>query len=253
VLFNSHTHRRSFLEGMDRFLRRLPDARPLWALKRIQERSAVLYPGCRFAPPSPIPRLSEEKPPLVVWNHRWEHDKNPACFFRALEVLEYGGADYRLALLGERYELVPDAFGKALSRFAHRIETAEYIPSKSEYYGWLRRGSVVVSTAGQENFGVAVVEAVRHGCLPLLPRRLSYPEILPAYAHGTCLYDTEKALAQRLEAVVNRTDRFTDLRRRLAQDMGRHAWQRVVGAWDEELERLSRLKTALRRPRSGHN
>ena len=37
----------------------------------------------------------------------------------------------------------------------------------------------MLSTARHEFFGIAVAEALRAGCLPWLPARLSYPELLP--------------------------------------------------------------------------
>ena len=42
----------------------------------------------------------------------------------------------------------------------------------------------MLSTARHEFFGVAVVEALLAGCLPWLPDRLSYPELLPAGGGG---------------------------------------------------------------------
>jgi len=42
----------------------------------------------------------------------------------------------------------------------------------------------VLSTARHEFFGIAVVEALLAGCLPWLPDRLSYPELLPPALHG---------------------------------------------------------------------
>ncbi len=41
----------------------------------------------------------------------------------------------------------------------------------------LARGTLVVSTARHEFFGLAVIEAVRAGCRPVLPNRLVYPEL----------------------------------------------------------------------------
>ena len=42
----------------------------------------------------------------------------------------------------------------------------------------------MLSTARHEFFGMAVVEAMQCGCLPWLPDRLSYPELLPESARG---------------------------------------------------------------------
>ena len=62
-------------------------------------------------------------------------------------------------------------------------------PQRPEYLRQLARGSVVISTAMQENFGIAVMEAIHAGCMPLLPRRLVYPELIPPEHHDRCLYD----------------------------------------------------------------
>ncbi len=78
----------------------------------------------------------------------------------------------------------------------------------------LHAGTIVLSTALHEFFGMSVVEAVRAGCRPLLPARLSYPELFD----GNFLYKDEElipaldlALAEgRLEKeqAVSLTERF---------------------------------------------
>ena len=60
----------------------------------------------------------------------------------------------------------------------------------------------MVSTAIQEFFGISVIEAMYCGCVPILPRRLSYPDVLPPAFHATCLYDTPEELVDKLQTAI---------------------------------------------------
>jgi glycosyltransferase involved in cell wall biosynthesis len=254
VLFNSQSHYEAFFAALPQFLRRMPEFRPHWAIETIRARSAVRYPGCRLpsAPEGrpeaiPLPPLGEI--PLVVWNHRWEFDKRPDVFFSVLAEVEARGVEFRLALLGENYQKVPKEFIAARERWPGRVVQYGFLAERSAYLDWLRRGAVVVSTAAQENFGVSVVEAVRLGCFPLLPRRLSYPELLPAGFHPHCLYSSEADLADRLETVLRALPQagspYRDRLRELALSMDRFSWERAIGDFDGELD-------ALGAPRAPH-
>ena len=52
-----------------------------------------------------------------------------------------------------------------------------YCQDQYDYYRFLLGGDIVVSTALHEFFGMSVIEAVRAGCVPVLPKRLSYLEL----------------------------------------------------------------------------
>ena len=65
------------------------------------------------------------------------------------------------------------------ARFAHRLVQFGFAPSRSEYQAWLRSADLVLSTAEHEFQGLAVLEALAAGCLPVLPNRLVYPEFVP--------------------------------------------------------------------------
>ena len=188
VLFNSHTHHHAFFSALPGFLRRLPDYRPDWVIDAIHAKTGVLYPGCRFRTGEAVAHFPGSDPPLIVWNHRWEFDKNPEEFFLALDAVRARGIDFRLALLGENFTNIPEIFATAHNRYGDRILQYGYVKTRKEYHQWLTRADIVVSTALQENFGISIVEAIRFGCIPILPFRLSYPEIIPRSFHEDFLY-----------------------------------------------------------------
>jgi glycosyltransferase involved in cell wall biosynthesis len=241
ILFNSQFHHDRFFNALPDFIGRMPEFKPLWAIDAIRQKAGVLCPGCRFDPlpltPAPLPA----GPPLIIWNHRWEFDKNPGAFFTALYRLEARGIDFRLAILGESSQVKPRAFLEARSRLGHKVVQYGYVAAKQDYLDWLRKGFVAVSTAIQENFGIAMVEAMRQGCLPLLPRRLSYPEILPREFHDLFLYRDPSDLEEKLAMMLSRPELFEPHRPVLADMMARHAWAAVIERYDRELDSLSQL------------
>jgi glycosyltransferase involved in cell wall biosynthesis len=241
VLFNSHTHHDAFFAGLERFLNMMPEYRPRWVSAAVRAKAAVRYPGCWFAPGKAVLAGDRhvDQPPLIVWNHRWEFDKDPDTFFWALDRVLEAGRDFRLALLGENFQMVPKAFIATRKRYGGRIVQYGFEARRDDYLKWLRRGKVVVSTALQENFGISVIEAVRHGCLPLVPRRLSYPEIIPPDFHAHCLYRDRDDLVAGLCRLIDGGDELEAVRNSLSAAMGRFAWETAAAGFDEELEALA--------------
>lgn len=251
VLFNSRTHSRDFFSQLPAFLRRMPDLQPLWAVDAIGAKSAVCYPGCAFSAESGDSAGTQPgSEPLIVWNHRWEFDKQPEIFFAALEKAAEKDIPFSIGILGEAGQTVPPVFDTARTRFGQRIRQFGGVADKQEYFAWLQNADVVVSTAIQENFGISVVEAMRFGCLPLLPDRLSYPEILPARAHSTCLYGSFDELVARLCHMLTNLGDYAELRRELAAAMRSYAWQQRISDFDREFADLAAGKRKSSGPRA---
>lgn len=243
VLFNSQTHFDAFFSSLPGFLTMMPEYQPKWVVDAIRQKTGVLHPGCQFpAEQSALPGfpLQKDAPPLIIWNHRWEFDKNPADFFDALDAICEQNLDFRLALLGENFQMVPKEFIAARQRYGHRVVHYGHEASREKYCEWLRLGSIVISTAKQENFGISVVEAVRHGCIPLLPNRLSYPEIIPNDYHADVLYQDQADLVDKLAVLISNYARFETLRQSLAAAMERFAWENLIDQYDDVLEELTR-------------
>lgn len=177
--FNSYYNLNSFLDGIRHRLRKISDMKMHYCEEEIRNRSVVLYPGMDYESidDSRNRAIDDSGIPVVVWNHRWEHDKGPAFFFEALRMLKGNGVVFRLIVLGESFARQPACFEEAEKEFSEEIIHFGYAESREQYASLLRQGDVVVSTARHEFFGIAILEGVRAGCYPLLPDDLSYPEL----------------------------------------------------------------------------
>jgi glycosyltransferase involved in cell wall biosynthesis len=203
LAFNSRYNLRTFLDGTAELLRHSGDMKLKGPSEAIRKKSVVLPPGIDFTAIDGAKAPRRGKPPVILWNHRWEHDKNPELFFETLYRLDHEGLDFGLLVLGESFERRPPVFDEARERLSHRILHFGYVRSRREYARWLKKGDIVVSTALHEFFGIAVIEAVRAGARPLLPRRLSYTELFPE----EFLYNDED-LADRLRDEVLKKGRL---------------------------------------------
>ena len=252
LVFNSRYHHARFFDELPRFLRRMPDFRPAGVAGQLKEKSRVIYPGCELssmaasAMPSGAPSeaasgsssgpSSCEEPPIILWNHRWEFDKNPQSFFRVLADLDNEGVPFRLALLGENFSRVPDCFPAARERYGDRILVYGYRKSRKEYADWLGTSDIVVSCALQENFGLSVVEAASAGAFPLVPSRLAYREVIPEAFHRQHLYRDEKELHEMLATLLrDGVPGHSDLRNHLAD----HDWKRRILQFDDFFEQTA--------------
>jgi glycosyltransferase involved in cell wall biosynthesis len=184
VIWNSAYNLDSFVEGIVRILGHQRGGRLGRVDERIRARSRVIWP------PVEVPELAEGRAVpergstcRVAWPHRWEHDKGPE---ELLEVarLWTEPLSLRWTILGQRFGRVPEALRRFQSELAPHLDHMGFEPDRAAYLARLSRCDWVLSTARHEYFGMAVVEAVFAGCLPWLPRRLSYTEIVPAGAQG---------------------------------------------------------------------
>jgi glycosyltransferase involved in cell wall biosynthesis len=233
VCFNSRFHLESWFEELPRLLKHFPDYNHLAVVGRLAARSQVLPLGldlARFDARRP-PRLTRAAP-IILWNQRWEYDKNPAAFFAALDRLLAEGFEFQVALLGENFRRAPQEFSRAHERLGDRLLTSGFAADPADYAYWLWQADIVVSTAWHEFFGAAIVEAIYCGCWPLLPRRLAYPEIVPPAWHAACLYDDDADLLQHLRRLLSQPELLpapADLR----ASVTRFDWRELAPVYDQ--------------------
>jgi len=224
--FNSCYNRDTFLAGCRDISRKIPDMK-IDMIGAIRAKAEVLYPPLDFSDldVAVSSHSSAGRTPVIVWNHRWEHDKNPELFFDALFRLQEEQVDFNLVLLGQSFAHQPGIFEKALDRLAHRILHAGFVHDRNDYYRRLAQGDIIVSTSRHEFYGIAVIEAVRAGCRPLLPNKLSYPELFP----GEFLYE-EKDFFHRLREGLRMGSLGTERGRELTRQ---YSWNYLGGRYKQ--------------------
>jgi glycosyltransferase involved in cell wall biosynthesis len=238
VLFNSRYHLTNFVEAVGDLLGKMPDCVPEGVPEQIEARSEVVPVGVNLREIDRIrPEVQpSEGPPLILWNHRWEFDKAPRKFFEAIERLEAEGCDFELAVVGQSFRRCPPVFDWAKERFAHRIRQFGYLPSREDYLRLLLRSDIVVSTAVHEFFGIAVVEAIYAGCVPVLPNRLSYPELLATDGSSPYLYETDEEMVEQLACWCASPRKLRE--QSLAENVKRFGWEEVAPRLDTVLEEM---------------
>jgi len=147
---------------------------------------------------------------------------------RALYALADEGLAFRVALAGENFRMQPAEFEAARARLGDRLVHFGYAASEADYARLLWDTDIVLSTAIHEFFGVSIVEAIYCGCLPILPCRLSYPELIPAERYDRCLYDDFDGLLARLRAAIADPAAPSALR----ASMARFDWKKLAAVYD---------------------
>ncbi len=197
IVFNSAYNRSTFLIGAESLLAKMPDHVPGDVMTRLDSMSQVL--------PVPLrPEISPVGPRrdqllTILWNHRWEYDKGPEVLLEVLTGLLSHTRQFRFHLVGQQFRQVPEALSRCLELLGSAgIEGARGFLPRNEYLALLAESDVVLSTAHHEFQGLAVLEAVAAGALPVVPNRLVYPEI---FDQNFC-YESVTAAGEMLREAV---------------------------------------------------
>ncbi|MFT5051672.1 MAG: glycosyltransferase involved in cell wall biosynthesis [Chlamydiales bacterium] len=203
VVFNSEFHRREFAEASDALLRTLPKPNPRAELAEVLARAAIVGPGIDWEEIPLGPGAGAGSPLRVLFNHRWEHDKDPAAFLTAIAALRDAGQPVEIVALGQDFSRVDATTAALLEQLSDCIARRGFVEDRAAYLDLLGTCDVVVSTARHEFYGISILEALGAGCTPLVPLRLAYPEILPAELRSAGLYTDSRELVKRLSALAH--------------------------------------------------
>lgn len=245
VAFNSEYHREDFLAAL-----RVLEAQPNnWLLpegiRTVESKSTVLPVGVDLDWLAATPeRRAPIGPRTLLWNHRWEFDKAPDLFVRALRHAKAQRWPFRLIVAGEPGDNPSDAILGLPSEFPDELVHFGFAESRSEYGSLLKRADIAVSTTRHEFFGIGMIEAMAAGCIPLAPNRYNYPALVPAELHPNLLWDDEAGLFERLGRLL--TNELPG-RSTFAAAARKYAWDQVIAGWDDYIDALSHREIATDR------
>ncbi len=205
--FNSSYNRDSFLTGVKRLTKKMPDGIPGDLNQSLHNKSKLL----------PVP-IADDCQPLhrnhpckthieVVWNHRWEHDKGPETLLEVLRLC-MAHPEIKFHIIGQQFRLTPPAMQQIIAQHASQCLTLGYIESRTQYIQTLQQADVVLSTAHHDFQGIAMLEAVACGCIPIAPQRLVYPALYPRNHLYPSTPENPQQEAQAIVAILQQPEKL---------------------------------------------
>lgn len=235
VIFNSDYHRSVFRGEVRRFLNVFPEYKHVEKVDGVIDASIVLPIGIDARGLDDVGSRTKG-PPLILWNQRWEHDKGPEELKAIAAGLVDSGVAFSMAMCGEVFVSVPPVFAEITDMLGSHLVHSGWA-ERDRYIGLLNEASVVLSTAHQEFFGVAITEAVAAGAHPVFPNRLVYPERIADFGADSslALYDSPE---EAVGLILNALDREPDPT--VSKAARKFSWDKVAPRYDEQLTALTR-------------
>jgi len=230
VLFNSQYHMEAFIDALPRFLKMFPDFQNARTIEEINLKSRVLPLGIDLQSfdAHGVDSSRGGHAPVILWNHRWEFDKNPQSFFEIMQNLDDAGLAFQLIICGERTEMYPSVFDEIKENLKDHIIHWGYAKDFDEYANLLFKSDILPVTSNQDFFGISAVEAMYCGVYPLLPDRLAFPGHIAHEHQKDHLYVDQKDLTERLILLLKNGVP----RSKSARWVSRYDWRQVIGEYD---------------------
>ncbi|MFT4714753.1 MAG: glycosyltransferase involved in cell wall biosynthesis [Candidatus Azotimanducaceae bacterium] len=239
LLFNSCFNRDTFLKGAAELLAKLPDGVPAGLVDRLRLKTAVqsvpLWQdtfAMSVTGDAGLAKKTEIRPLNIVWNHRWEYDKGLGSLASLVDTLVSTTREKRVVLhiIGQSFRQVPKELQqiKAMLENHGSLGRFGFLESRQDYLELLRDSHVVLSTAIHEFQGIAVLEAMACGCIPLVPNALAYKEFVPEEYR----YDTNSMAVPMLLALTEAYEAGT---MPAQPNLARFSWDHQIIAWQGHL------------------
>jgi glycosyltransferase involved in cell wall biosynthesis len=232
VLFNSEYNSQTFFKGLEDLLKKMPDLVPGGMVEAIKNKAKVL------PVPISLSRIHHDRPDgcfNIVWNHRWEYDKNPKLLLESMQRLREVSNEFTLHVVGKSFRTVPDEFELIKAKLSGNLGKWGYMESKSDYLNLLNKADVVLSTAIHDFQGVAVLEGVSAGAVPVVPDRLAYRELFEEqYRYSD---DEAEGIANKILMLMDQK-KISELN---SPDISHLSWERLIPEYDKVFQSVASL------------
>ncbi len=230
VFFNSQFHKNSFFSSLKLFLKSAPDFRTLDCVDEIEAKSKVLYVALDLARFDTVPAPQKLDCATILWNHRWDDDKNPFEFVRAIEKLLENDHNFNLIICGESTDHNENPLDRLKIICPEKIVHWGYVSTFESYARLLKLADILPVTSVQDFFGISFVEACYCKNFPLVPQRLAYPELLGEGMSEFCLYTTFDDLVIKLRAAILNIGQVRALD--FSSHFARFDWSNMISTYD---------------------
>ena len=204
---------------------------------RIAEKTFVLYMGVELEAFDRFRVAKQYEVPTILFNHRLEPDKNPGEFFRALEILNQEGLDFKVIVTGQPLgSKAPPDVERGVKALGDKIQHFGFVEDYQKFVELYWQSNICVSTALHEYFGMSVVEGMYCENWPIFPNRLTYPMFIPKEFHQDHLYNDFDDLVNKLRWAITHV---SELKNRNFRDrMKRYDWNTVRDEWDTKFREI---------------
>ena len=238
--FNSQWHLSHFIGALESLFVKLPDYQPFDSISSIQNKSAIL------PIPMPISELEsiEKDPtlqsdiPVLLWNHRWEYDKQPEVFIELCDKLSESHKSFKINFLGQHHKSSTQAIDNFKSRHADRILHFGYVHNYVKYVQIMKASHILPVTAIHDFFGISVMEAIACDVIPVLPRGMVYEDHYKQLPES-CFHSDFQSLYDNtvlhMEAIKKASSSDS-----LSQDLSSYDVQSILSQYDSYFEDIKK-------------
>jgi len=212
IIFNSAYHRDNFFDALDNLLIRLPDYSLRKSIQGLRDKSSVISVGIDVHAINAILRRDEDTrehiatTPTLLWNSRWDSDKNPQLFLDLCEHLKDQGIEFNLILAGQKGNLSSSVYAQLKKNYSHQILADGFVTAYADYIKLLDRATILPVTSDHDFYGISVMEAILVGVCPILPENKVYEEFISPTPFPELFYQGRHDFFEKVKSCLTKTN-----------------------------------------------